>query len=357
MAPCLLVKLKPVSPWRIGDDTGARDQTASIYHSDSLYAAICSAMNSLGMLADWLGQTAAASAESGVPAVRFTSCFPFSDQTLLIVPPRNLWPPPPSPRIHWESARFVPLSLVESLIADPDARVRDDAGWRLDPASECLLPSTGGARAAGPFRTVMRSSVAVDRLSGTASTPRLSACLEFAAGAGLWFLVVYRDSSARELWEPKVKSALKLLADTGLGGGRSRGWGRAEMPEFQDAVFPEVLLSPAASEAPDAAEPPAEAAPAETAYWLLSLFSPVESDGVDWSRGAYSIVDRHGRIESRVRYGDKKKPLRMVSEGSVLFAPDSPAGSAPDVAPDGFPHPVYRFGYAVSIPITWRLPA
>jgi len=34
----------------------------------------------------------------------------------------------------------------------------------------------------------------------------------------------------------------------------------------------------------------------------------------------------------------------------VIAAAD-PRGSAPDVAPDGFPHPVYRAGCAVAIPI------
>jgi hypothetical protein len=42
----------------------------------------------------------------------------------------------------------------------------------------------------------------------------------------------------------------------------------------------------------------------------------------------------------------------MVAEGSVLHAASEPRGSAADVAPDGFPHPVFRAGFAVSV----RLP-
>jgi hypothetical protein len=41
----------------------------------------------------------------------------------------------------------------------------------------------------------------------------------------------------------------------------------------------------------------------------------------------------------------------MVAEGSVVYAPAGPSGSAPDVAPDGFAHPVFRAGFAVSIPL------
>jgi hypothetical protein len=43
-------------------------------------------------------------------------------------------------------------------------------------------------------------------------------------------------------------------------------------------------------------------------------------------------------------------------EGSVLVAPTEPRGSVTDVAPEGFPHPVYRAGYAMAIPIPLRPP-
>ena len=45
----------------------------------------------------------------------------------------------------------------------------------------------------------------------------------------------------------------------------------------------------------------------------------------------------------------------MVAEGSVLVSSQAPVGSAPDVAPDGFPHPVYRAGFALAIPIPARV--
>ncbi len=47
-----------------------------------------------------------------------------------------------------------------------------------------------------------------------------------------------------------------------------------------------------------------------------------------------------------------KKQIQMVAEGSVLYAESVPRGSAADVAPDGFAHPVFRAGFALSI----RLP-
>jgi hypothetical protein len=44
----------------------------------------------------------------------------------------------------------------------------------------------------------------------------------------------------------------------------------------------------------------------------------------------------------------------MVREGSVLVAGSPVRGGAPDVAPDGFEHPVYRAGFALAIPIPWQ---
>ena len=88
-----------------------------------------------------------------------------------------------------------------------------------------------------------------------------------------------------------------------------------------------------------------------SAYWLLSLFHPASSDTVDWSQGNYTLTTRGGRVESQARWGDHKKQTRMVAEGSVLVASAEPRGAASDVAPEGSPHPVYRAGFALAIPI------
>jgi hypothetical protein len=93
------------------------------------------------------------------------------------------------------------------------------------------------------------------------------------------------------------------------------------------------------------------AAPGLTAHWLLSLFSPAATDAVEWTRGSYTLLERGGRVDSPAGSGALKKQVQMVSEGSVLYAPSAPQGTAPDVAPDGFAHPVFRAGFALSIPL------
>jgi CRISPR type III-A-associated RAMP protein Csm4 len=351
MNPAFVVRFRPAGPWRIGPDSGARNRVDRIYHSDSLFSAVTHAMARLGRMEQWLAATAR---NPQGPDVRFSSCFPFLDNVQFIVPPRHLWPPLPSPKVRWKSARFVPLSVVAALVSD---RPLSDNGWYVDGPSECLIAGHETERN-GPFRPVLRSYAAVDRPSGSAVLVHDAACLEFSAGGGLWATVEFAGAEAASRWNDPVRAALRLLADSGLGGERSIGWGRSETPEFVEGVLPDMILPPVAPAQP--AEPPVEGAepapkPApETGYWLLSLYSPAAEDGVDWQRGSYSVVTRSGRVESPVRSGDAKKLLRMVEEGSVLAAQTPPMGAAPDVAPDGFPHPVFRSGFAVAIPVPLR---
>jgi CRISPR type III-A-associated RAMP protein Csm4 len=428
MNPGLVVKLRPVGPWRIGPDTGARNRVDTIFHSDTLYAAVTSAMARLGSLEDWLNATA----RNGAPAVSFSSCFPFLDEIGFVVPPRTVWPPTApalmGARVRWKSARFVPLGIVQALLAGQSL---EESHWSVDGPSECLVP----AGRPGPFRTGLRWNAAVDRLTGSAER-HSTACIEFRAGSGLWTVVAFADEPARARWMEPVKAAFRELADSGLGGERSRGWGRADTPEFLEGTLPDMILgapqppaeveaaplviapreepmetpielapaqdavpepepepTPEAVAAPEpevALEPPAVEIPEDppvvpppletaavtdapeiaplvvpvapkpapptkpngpTAHWMLSLFTPAATDAIDWTRGNYTLLARAGRVESPAGSGELKKTLPMVAEGSVVYAAGMPRGSAPDVAPDGFAHPVFRSGFAVAIPL------
>lgn len=312
----MLIKLHPAGPWRIGPDSGDRDRVDRVYHSDTLFSAISGAMLRLGLIEEWLDVTARAAQ----PSVRFSSCFPFHGETLYVVPPRSLWPPPPSAKIRWKGSRFVPLKVVDDLV---NARAISEDAWSVDGPSECLIAQ--GTQ--GPYRVSVRSSAAIDR-HGAGVEPHSSACLEFAPGAGLWFQAAVRD----EKWTEPVMGAIRLLADSGFGGERSRGWGHAEVSVGDD---------------PGLAQP----VEGESAWWMLSLFHPGPGDAIDWNRGNYTLTTRGGRVDVS---GDLKKPTRMVSEGSVLVAPSEPGGAANNVAPENFPHPVYRAGFALAVAIPWR---
>jgi CRISPR/Cas system CSM-associated protein Csm4 (group 5 of RAMP superfamily) len=308
------VRLRPTTPWRVGHPAGDRERADVVYHSDSLYSAITQAMKTLGWLDEWLSATAQS---DGPPAVSFSSLFPFAGGTRFITPPKTWWPPANPGRLYAEAAQLIPLDVVRNGITD-------ESRWSVDGEIGCLVNAGSGA----PLQIVIRTAAAVDRLTGVADPHRV-ACLEFAANAGWWGVFAVNDDD--DIWEKRVKSAFRLLADSGFGGERSRGWGRAAAPEFSSASS---LMRMHATD--------------EGAWWLLSLYSPHDMDAVDWSRGEFTASRRGGWTDSQAGVAAKKQ-VQFVEEGSVLFAP-SLRGRAVDVGPDGFPHPVYRAGFALAVP-------
>lgn len=321
--------LRPSGPWRIGHNSGARDRVERVCHSDTVFSALSSAMELLGKREEWLAAAADA-------RVRLSSCFPFLGKLLFVPPPRSLWPPVPSARVRWKGARFVPVSLVADLLEDQPL---DETKWRVDGASECLMPIDRGG--SGPSRIALRSNAAIDRLTGAAAV-HTTACLEFSPGAGMWMAVSFADQDSRNRWTEPIKGALRLLGDSGIGGERARGWGRFEPPEFREGGFPDLLV-------------PSPGIEQEPAWWLLSLFQPAPADAIDWSRGRYELIRRGGRTESAAGWGIEKKTSEMVAEGSVLISDFPLRGSAADVAPEGFAHPVLRNGIAFALPIAWKV--
>jgi len=343
MQPAVLVRLRPTGPWRYGPEDGDRDRVDALYRSDRLFSAITLAMRQFGWLEEWLD----ASARASVPAVVFSSLFPYQANVLFAPPPSHLWPPPaslltsPSPvflsKMRWSAARFVPLSLIESMLAGQTILADQ---WLPDAESGCLLRRDRAS--VSPVREVIRRSAAVDRAGRGAVSVHSAACVEFESQSGLWCIARFADSAAQSIWSDRVKACFRLLADSGFGGRKTAGWGQAEPPQFQDGAWPTLLLKSRAATNGD-----------NRMSWLLSVYSPASNDHIDWRAGDYRLVTRGGRVES----GAHKKTVRMVAEGSVLATREEPVGAALDVAPEGFAHPVYRSGFALALELPSAVPA
>jgi CRISPR type III-A-associated RAMP protein Csm4 len=353
MQPAVLIRLRPSGPWRYGPGDGGQNRVDTLFRSDRLYSAVTLAMRHLGFLEEWLDATARNSA----PAVAFSSLLPYQAETLFAPPPATLWPPPSasvstsSPvfltKVRWKAARFVPVSVIESIVTG--ATILADQ-WIADPESGCLLRRDRPN--ASPFRVVVRSSAAVDRLTHSSVHVNSCACAEFEFGSGLWGVARFVDGQAESKWSDRLKGAFRLLADTGFGARRTSGWGQAEAPEFQQGTWPTLLMPKLGRSSKNGSEP-ANGNGEASLYWLLSLYSPSFAEKIDWAAGAYEPTVRGGRIQSNFGSGIEKKQVRMIAEGSVLAARSEPIGAAVDVAPDGFPHPVYRSGLALAL----KLPA
>ncbi|MGQ9915852.1 MAG: type III-A CRISPR-associated RAMP protein Csm4 [Bryobacteraceae bacterium] len=335
MNPALLVKIRPSTPWRLGPETGSLAEASAVLHSDAIYSAVTLALGQLGWMEEWLAATADPFRE---PAVRFTSAFPWQRNLLYLPPPRGLWPPEGSSlRVRWKGASHVPAPLAGALLRGE--RPAEDA-WRVDGPSGCLIPA-GGRFATGPFRFLRRSCAAVDRVTGGRALPYLAGCVQFAPASGLWCAAWFATQTAYAVWGPKIEAAFRLLGDSGIGGLRSRGFGRARHVDFQAAPLGELLFGPRG------------APPAGNGWWLLSLMTPAPSDTIRWEEGDYELVKRSGRVGSLTGGGLRKPGSRMVAEGSVLVSRQPPRGTVLNVAPEGCPHPVFRAGYAVAVPIPW----
>ncbi len=349
MRPALLIRLQAAGPWRYGPGDGVHDRVDDLYRSDRLFSALTLAMQRLGYLDDWLEATV----RSAAATVALGSLFPYQGDTLFAIPPATLWPPPSAQvtapnavflsKIRWKTASFVPLTVIDTL-ATGGGILADQ--WLPDPASACLLRRD--RLSASPFRVILRSFAAVDRLAHAVNSAASSACVEFEPGAGLWTAIRYRDASAESAWNERVRAAFRLLADSGFGGRRTSGWGQAHAPQFQEGAWPSLIL-PKVGRLNGSGSGVAEGAREKSRFWLLSLYSPSPSDGIDWRSGEYQITTRAGRVESNSQSGIAKKTARMIAEGSVLVATSEPSGAAVDVAPDGFEHPVYRSGLALAI--------
>ncbi|MFZ0593632.1 MAG: type III-A CRISPR-associated RAMP protein Csm4 [Bryobacteraceae bacterium] len=346
MNPAFLIQLYPAGPWRYGPGEGGRDRVDNLYRSDRLFSAVTIAFERLGLLGDWLKATA----EATTPAVVFSSLFPFQGETLFVPPPATLWPPPAaalrasssvlSAKVRWRAARFVPVSLIETLLLSQ--RLLADQ-WTPDAESACLLRRDRPQ--SSPFRVTTRTVAAVDRMKHGHDTHSL-ACVEFEAGSGLWALASF-DASSSEVWKDRLRSALRLLADSGFGARRSSGWGQVSRIGISEGEWPALVFSKLARKKQD--DRSVGNGNTSTEHWLLSLFAPGETDEIDWARGNYSVTARGGYVENGTSSGKSKKMVRMVEEGSVLKSANSIRGRTVDVAPEGLDHPVYRAGFALSL--------
>ncbi|MBV9300724.1 MAG: hypothetical protein JOY62_09300 [Acidobacteriaceae bacterium] len=349
MQPALLIRLSPIGPWRYGPGDGARTRVDKLFRSDRLYSAVSIALRQLEFLEEWLDATVRGS----IPALTFSSLFPYQGDTLFANPPSSLWPPSSSSvsmsspafltKIRWEAPRFVPLSLIESLFTG-ETILADQ--WIADPESGCLLRRDRPN--ASPFRRTVRNFTPVDRLTKRGTHSDACACVEFEPGSGVWAVARFADQSAEAAWKERLKAAFRLLADTGFGGRRSSGWGQMDAPEFREGTWPHLVF-PKLRRASLNGDRAGSADNQLSLYWLLSLYSPSPEDRIDWSGGQYLPVVRGGRVESPAGSGIEKKLARMISEGSVLAANSEPVGAGVDVAPDGFGHPVYRSGLALAL--------
>jgi CRISPR-associated protein Csm4 len=154
--------------------------------------------------------------------------------------------------------------------------------------------------------------------------------------SGLYFLLYFPEHNPQ--LEHKLRAALHLLGEEGIGGERSSGAGRFEvewlpLPEAWQKVV-------------DFSE--------GNHYNLMSLFWELPLPEEFLNDASYEIQERGGWITGQQL---RRKMVRMFAEGSVFRS--APLGKLADVTPRELiatsgeykVHPIYRSGIGLSLPI------
>lgn len=157
----------------------------------------------------------------------------------------------------------------------------------------------------------------------------------FSSDAGLYCLVDVLDQEVME----KLQGALAWLGDSGLGGLRSIGYGKFEARWIQPGSEWRKLW---------------DVDPGKSAWCLLSLTHPSpEERKYSLEEAYFEIITRDGWASSPFSMQQaRRKSCRMFAEGSVLT--HMPVGCMADVTPAGWEkslHPLYRYGFALAVPV------
>lgn len=191
------------------------------------------------------------------------------------------------------------------------------------------------------WQTQQVPRVTVDRVSN-ASEIYHTGRVAYASGCGLWFAVAWLKPEAAfagtgRPWPAAFEEALHVLADSGLGGERSGGYGGFRWQSGGEEDWPQVTpgrpFVTLSRYHPRAQELPAVLEGSAVRYQLASVAGYLRSPGVPSQR---------------------RRRLWLVAEGSALSAvPGAVMGDVADVRPvvGSFPHPVWRYGLALPAPL------
>lgn len=287
-------------PVHIGKAGFGLEISELILHSDTLYSAL---------YLSWLKLY-----DEALPEIHLSSAFPFVGEA-------RFYPRPhlPLPGVGVETIVAFGKALKGlRYVAEPYfRRWIEGRPFTVDDLQE-MLDAEQRLKAAVDIR--VRPQVQMDRLGSDSNLYFVGETFFQPHKSGLYFFVDVPDE-----WGERFQGAVEFLGDEGIGGRRSLGYG-AFTPQFQPP--PSFDLTHQADR-----------------YVLLSLYHPKPDEQAAQNLAAYHLVERTGWTEGRHdRPGLRHKRVYMVGEGSVLYRPVE--GDRINVAPDGHPHPVYRFGKA-----------
>lgn len=313
------------------------EESGEHFGSDSLFAAL------VARIVERRGAPEAErfvqAAQADDPPFVFSSAFPRAGEVLLFPTPLELPSglKPAAPKFKdLKKCKYVSRPLFDALIAGNSLAELYPQSKPLQRgvvlvARDQTLPQTV-QRDEKIWTIDKRPRVTVGRVAADSAIYHTGQTV-FHQDCGMWFAVRWlrRDNALA----PLLAETLADLADAGLGGKRSVGFGRC------------AIEARGTLELPDA----------EGAHWVsLSRYLP-RADEMDALRNgrAYAIQRVGGWAQASAQKDERRRAVRMIIEGSVLGrVPRAVPGQIVDVQPDyagtrPLGHAVWRSGRALAI--------
>ncbi len=324
-----LLKLNFTGPVHFGEAGIGIEGVSSILHSDSFFSALCNGWVEL-FGSDDLEQTLLEPMQNGNSSLLLSSLFYFGRDTYYL--PRPITEPDVqiTPKDIAEygkrvrKAKYIPLEIFLQWVKGEKLNIYQRVSEVSDEYQDC-------------FVEYVTPKVSLDR-DNLKSNIYHCGLVKYQENCGLYCLFKLDDSII-----DKLQAVVSLLADSGIGGKRSIGYG-AFIPEWINVenvpLWKELFQS----------------SPDDQAWCTLSLVNPKpgEISHEMLVESAYNLIQRRGWIFSTAIDAQlKKQSCRMFTEGSVF--PTQLEGRIVDVTPKDWLraeyHRVYRYGLALTVPI------
>jgi CRISPR type III-A-associated RAMP protein Csm4 len=325
-------------PLHIHGERADYETSETTLHNDTLHAAIIAACAHLGQIPETL------------PEMAFSSLFPFwkdATGTPQYFLPRPLMGEPilpnhqqadspidPKDRKAFKKVQWLAWPLLERFLKG-DAAFQDQQQFL---ANEALLK--------GAFAYSKHVHEVPEAIYTAEQTPRTrisrenkdttiyySERIRFVEGAGLYAMAVLPDGTL-----PAVNNALDYLCDAGLGTDRTVGNG-AFTYEWDTLTLPDV--------------------PNPIGYYVAGMLLPEAQaqyrPAFEAPQSGWHLEKRGGWLTQEPYLGLRKKHVWMLAPGAYLHGLEIPrglvAGHVADLRPDNVPHPVWRSGRTLLLPV------
>ena len=320
-----------------------QEKTSLTMPSDSLFAALVARL--VALEGKQAVERFTAPFCSGDPPFVLSSTFPFAGQVRFFPPPVRSGQGGSSATSakQLKKVKFVSEDLFRQLLAGaalvelyPAAAALQNGAVLVSQAELTKLPPAIRQQGKPVWANEIRPRVTLGRAAQN-STAFATGRVSYAPGCGMWFGVRWLRSEAGlpEL----LATVLRELGDAGLGAERNAGFGACQIEPAGELELPQATGKP----------------------WLnLSRYlpRPDELSALKDPRAAYTLVNVGGWLDSPVLRGQRRRPVNLITAGSVLGplerqAPGQVVDVRPSYAadPDPLKHPVLRCGLALAVGI------